>query len=204
MSPTEFRELIATVSDAELLGPSLHDDLTPYVFDSEEELWEEFRNEIAAELGIAASDVRVVGSGRLGFSLKPGTNLRDFTDTSDVDVIVINAELFDYLWITLLDAAYPRPPATELVGGWLQNRKSDLYTGWITPLAIRLDRKIFGTKAEPVLSFNSRWFNTLKRVSRLPVRRHEDVQGRLYRTIRHAELYHLNSLAALRRTLPGI
>jgi hypothetical protein len=118
-----------------------------------------------------------------------------------VDVIVINSELFDFIWLALLDAAYPRPPATNLVSGWLQKRREDLYTGWITPLEIRLDRRIFGAKAEPILSFNSRWFNMFKRVSRLLIRRHEDVIGRLYRTMDHARLYHLNSLAALRRTL---
>src|SRR5207248_10751700 len=102
-------------------------------------------------LGVSAADIRVVGSARLGFSIKPGRNLKLFSDASDIDVIVINAELFDYIWIRLLDAAYPRSPATELLGGWLENRKNDLYTGWITPLAIRLDRRIFGAKAEPVL-----------------------------------------------------
>lgn len=198
MTADEFRELIAAVTDADLLGTCLFDDATPYVFEEDRDTWEGFRAEIAVELGIAAADIRVVGSGRLGFSVKPGTNLRPFTDESDVDLIVINSELFDFIWFALLDAAYPRPPATNLVGGWLQKRREDLYTGWISPLEIRLDRRIFGAKAEPLLSFNSRWFNTLKKASRLPTRRHEDVTGRVYRTLRHAELYHLNSLGALR------
>ena len=32
-------------------------------------------------------------------------------------------------------------------------------------------------------------------------RRHEDITGRLYRTWEHAELYHLHSLASLRKSL---
>jgi len=201
MTSDQFRNLLDVSSDADLLGPCLNDDLTPYVFGARTDIWTDFRDEIAGELGIPPAHVRIVGSARLGFSLKPGANLRRFGDTSDVDVIVMNANLFDYVWLSLLDAAYPRPPATQLVGGWLQNRRDEIYTGWINPLEIRLDRRIFGARAEPVLSFNSRWFNMFKRVSRLIIRRHEDVTGRLYRTVDHATLYHLNSLAALRKTL---
>jgi hypothetical protein len=201
MTSDEFRQLMADNNDDDLLGPCLNDDLTPYVFGARTDIWTDFREEISGEFGVPAADIRIVGSARLGFSLKPGANLRRYGDTSDVDVIVINANLFDYVWLSLLDAAYPRPPATELVGGWLQDRRGEIYTGWINPLEIRLDRRIFGARAEAVLSFNSRWFNIFKRVSRLLIRRHEDVTGRLYRTIDHATLYHRNSLAALRRTL---
>ncbi len=133
--------------------------------------------------------------------MKPGYNLKSFSDTSDIDVVIVNANLFDQLWVALLDAAYPRPPVTNVLGGWLQTRRNELYTGWLTPLEIKLDRKIFGVKAEPVLDFNTQWFNTLKQASRHPPRRHENITGRLYRTWRHAELYHLNSLVTLRRTL---
>src|SRR6266568_4700859 len=107
MTRDEFRQLVTATSDTDLLGPCLYDDATPYVFDSDPARWETFRGEIAAELGIAAGDIRIIGSARLGFSLKPGTNLKQFTDASDIDVIVINAELFDYIWISLLNAAYP-------------------------------------------------------------------------------------------------
>jgi hypothetical protein len=201
MTSDEFRQLLPTRTDIELLGLCLSDDFTPYVFGSRNDVWGDFRGEIAGELGIPPVDIRVIGSARLGFSLKPGTNLRSYGDTSDVDLIVVNASLFDYVWVALLEAAYPRPPATQLVGGWLQKRRDEIYTGWITPLEIRLDRRIFGSKAEPVVSFSSRWFNMLKRASRFIIRRHEDVTGRLYRTLDHAKLYHLDSLAALRKTI---
>ena len=74
-------------------------------------------------------------------------------------------------------------------------------TGWLNPLDIRIDAKIFGPKARPVLEFNTQWFITLKKASRHPLRRHEDIKGRLYRSWEHAELYHLHSLAALRKSL---
>lgn len=201
MTSEEFRDLLDQQSDEQLLEPCLRDDLPPYVFEPRPEAWDAFRDQLVAELDVARADIRVVGSGRLGFSLKPGRNLRSFGDTSDIDVVIVNPGLFDELWVALLEAAYPRPPITETFGGWIRTRRNELYTGWLSPLEIRLDKKIFGAKAQPVLDFNTRWFNTLKRASQHPPRRHEDVTGRLYRTWRHAELYHLNSLAALRKDL---
>ncbi len=201
MTSDEFRELLAHRGDAQLLELCLHDDQAPYVFEGKPGAWDTFREDLAARLGVARAEIRIVGSGRLGFSMKPGHNLRGFLDTSDIDVVFVNAEMFDHLWLSILDAAYPRPPTTQRIGGWLETRRNELYTGWLTPLEIRLDGKIFGAKAKPVLDFNTRWFNALKQASRHPPRRHEDIRGRLYRTWRHAELYHLDSLAALRRSL---
>lgn len=201
MKPDEFRDLLEQQAEGQLLGLCLRDDLIPYVFEPKPEAWDTFRDELVSRLGVARADIRVVGSGRLGFSMKPGRNLKSFGDRSDIDIVFVNATLFDRLWLALLDAAYPRPPITRKTCGWLETRRNELYTGWLTPLEIRLDHKIFGSKAKPVLDFNTQWFNALKTASRHPPRRHEDITGRLYRTWRHAELYHLNSLASLRKTL---
>jgi hypothetical protein len=202
MSPDEFRELINQKTDSELLGLCLHDEVAPYVFEPTPAAWELFRGNLGSQLGVSRTDVRVVGSGRLGFSMKPGQNLRNFRDTSDIDVVVVNAESFDELWYALLDAAYPRPPISTTLGGWLKERRNELYTGWLTPLHISIDSKIVGAKARPVLDFKTRWFNAFKEAAQHPPRRHEELQARLYRTWRHAEFYHLDSLGALRRSLP--
>jgi hypothetical protein len=203
MTANEFREILLTESDKDrLLNRCLLDDEIPYVFDSDGRAWDSFRQEIAADLGIPISDIRVVGSSRLGFSLKPGRNLKAFHDRSDIDVLVVSSVLFDDLWFGLLDAVYPRPPATARSAGWLKARKDEIYTGWVTPVDIRLDFRIFGERVRPILNFKARWFNALKKAARYPLRRHKDVRGRLYRTLQHARLYHLNSLGELRRSLP--
>jgi hypothetical protein len=201
MTPIEFKDLLRRQGEPELLDLCLHDDGAPYVCEPQEETWDSFRGQLVSGLGVDRGDIRVVGSGRFGFSLKPGRALKSFADTSDIDVVVVNPDLFDQLWKALLDAAYPRPPITDRLGGWLAKRRNELYTGWLTPLEVRLDRRIIGAKARPVLDFNFRWFNTLKEASRLPLRRHENITSRLYRTWHHADLYHLSSLAALRRSL---
>lgn len=199
MTSDEFRDLLQRQTDVQLLDPCLHDDGTPYVFQPQPITWNIFRDELVSGLAVSHTDIRVVGSGRFGFSMTPGRNFKRFADTSDIDVIVVNPVLFDQLWVALLEAAYPRPPVIQKFGGWLATRRKELYTGWLTPLEIKLDSKIFGVRAKPVLDFNIQWFNTFKLASRHPPRRHSDVTGRLYRTWRHAELYHLDSLAALRK-----
>ena len=133
--------------------------------------------------------------------MKPWANLKTFTDRSDIDVVIVNSDLFDTLWLALLDAAYPRSGISGKLSGWLKERKSEVYTGWLTPKKIYLDARIVGPKALPVLNLRTRWFNALKKASNHPPERHEDVTGRLYRTWQHAEFYHLHSLDELRKTL---
>jgi hypothetical protein len=201
MTSPEFLELLGRETDVALVAKCLGTDVVPYVFEPRPDTWNTFRDEVGEALGVSRDDINVVGSGRFGLSLKPGKNLKRFSDDSDIDVVVINSTLFDEFWLALLDAAYPREPLTEMVGGWLQKRRNEVYTGWLTPLQISIDHRIFGRRASQVLTLKARWFNALKTASRHPPRRHSDVRGRLYRTTRHAELYHLSSLAALRRSL---
>lgn len=199
MTPEEFRELITTQADRSLLGPCLRDDLTPYVFDAES--WGAFRTEIINALGVNENEIVIVGSARLGFSLKPNANLRAFHDKSDIDVAIVNQSMFDELWLNLLRVAYPRPPVTTKFGGWLELRRKELYTGWLSPLKIHFDRKIFGEKAGPILELRTRLFNAFKKASKHSIHKHEDISARLYRAWDYAEMYTLHGLAELRKSL---
>jgi hypothetical protein len=200
MTPAEFLELLQSQTDEQLLNPCLREDVVPFVFEPRPNRWEDFRDGLISDLGIGRDDIRVVGSGRFGFSMKPEYNLRRFRDESDIDVLIVNASLFDQLWVALLTAAYPREPLAHRIGGWLENRRNDLYAGWITPSSINLDITIV-PKAKLILDLRARWFNALQRASRFPPRRHSGVRSRLYRTWRHAELYHLHGLGKLRQSL---
>lgn len=200
MTPDEFRADLESKSDDALVELSLVDDTVPYVFDARPQSWAAFRDQLAQKLDVGVGEIRIVGSGRFGFSLKPGNKFRDFRDTSDIDVVIVNSVRFDELWLALLRAAYPRAEAVSLLPTWLAKRRNELYTGWLSPLKIKIDLKIF-PRGAPVMAFNAKWFNALKGASQLPTRRHEDISGRLYRTWEHAALYHRSSLSALRATL---
>src|SRR6185369_6827782 len=178
MTPDEFRDLIEHRTDQQMLDPCLLEDDAPYVFAPIPETWDSFRDALADNLSVSRADIRIVGSGRFGFSLKPGYRLRTFRVESDIDVVIVNPDLFDQLWIALLGAAYPRPPIRERFAGWLAERRNELYTGWLTPRDINLDIRILGERARPALNFKTQWFNAIKLASRYPPRRHADITSR--------------------------
>jgi len=200
LTTDQIRSLLRQDKLDELLGECLRVDVTPFVFEPRPHLWPLFRDELALALGVASSGILVAGSARFGFSLRPDRNFASFRDTSDIDLVVVDPAAFDLLWFALLRAAYPRPPITEQVGGWLHKRQKELYTGWLSPLKTRLDKKIFGPRAEPVLKISAKWFDALGKASRYPPRRYERISGRLYRSLGHVELYHMDSLLKLRRS----
>lgn len=182
----------------------LHADDVPFVFAEEPAKWNVFTARCVADLGVDREGIRVVGSGRLGYSLKPGMGLSPFRDDSDVDLVIVNEALFDEVWEKLLRAQYPRDLIPHGTGGWLTTRQRELYMGWLYPHGVRVDLRIYGEKARPLRQFSAHWFNTLKRASRDSASPYEDVKGRLYRTWFHADLYYRNSLTQLRASLvPG-
>lgn len=196
--------MLRATADPGLLDVCLRADDVPYICKNATG-WTAFRQEIARGVdGVVETDIRIVGSARLGFSMKPRGHLREFTEESDIDVVVVNAALFDSLWIALLVAAYPRLYANRGIGGWDVPGRTELFAGWLTPTAIQMDWKIIGQRGVPLSQFKQKWFDALKLAARHSTKPHNDIQGRLYRTWRHAELYHLHSIAALRRSLERV
>ena len=193
--------MLAVTPDADLLDLCLRSDEVPFIC-KDAAGWAAFRQELSGAVdGLGVGDVRIVGSGRHGFSMNPKNKLRAFTEESDIDVVVVNDALFDAFWVSLLTAAYPRMNANVGVGGWKEYGRTELFAGWLTPTAVRMDWKIVGKRAAPLRKFKAAWFDALKLAARHSSQPHNDIQGRLYRTWRHAELYHLYSLAELRRSL---
>jgi hypothetical protein len=201
MQADEFRTMMAGAADADLLAACLLSEEKPFVCDDDAK-WASFRQALAdGVLGLAPGDVRVVGSGRHGFSMRPRAHFKAFGDESDIDVVVVNEAIFDQLWIALLVAAYPRLAANREIGNWDVPGRAELFAGWLTPTSIHMDWSIVGARGTPLSQFKARWFNALKVAAGHSTKPHNDITGRLYRTWRHAELYHLFSIAQLRRSL---
>lgn len=199
VTPIEFRQALIASSDEELVNHFFNEEDIPYVFNDNGQSWEAFRTDVADSIGANRQDLRIIGSGRFGVSLNPMNNLRAFEDTSDVDVVVVNPELFDKLWYLLLDAQYPRPPS--LLTEALRKRQSDVYTGWIDLEQVRFDLRLSNDAAKAAVEFKSIWFNALQKSSKHVVRRHSQVKARLYRTWDHARKYHHFGMLALRSKL---
>lgn len=203
VTPTQFRTVISTGVNDTLVDACVQDNVLPFVFGSEATLWADFRTQLSQSLDIQQDDIRIVGSGRFGFSMRPGNNLRAYRDTSDIDVVVVNDALFDKFWDALLTAAYPREQTMSQIGGWLRKLQNSVYTGYLVPPDIKLDIQTFGVKANPVLALRSLWYKSFHEASEIPPGEFESLQGRIYRSWDHAKHYHRHSLIELRKSLMG-
>jgi hypothetical protein len=53
---------------------------------------------ISHQFGIHTTEVLVVGSAKLGFSIAPNKRYRPFGESSDIDVALCSSQLFDDIW----------------------------------------------------------------------------------------------------------
>src|SRR5688572_3682876 len=68
-----------------------------YILD--EERYFELKARIADRFSLHPSEVIIVGSGKLGFSIAPHQRWKHFGDRSDIDVAVVSSSLFDLYWM---------------------------------------------------------------------------------------------------------
>ncbi|MFS2136522.1 hypothetical protein [Duganella sp. Dugasp56] len=66
----------------------------PYAFKNSAGTYDEMREWLAARLMVHIKDVTLVGSGRIGFSMKPLFFGREFNKSSDLDLTIVNLALF--------------------------------------------------------------------------------------------------------------
>lgn len=56
------------------------------------------REQVCEHFAIEFNSVIMVGSGKLGFSIKPEKRFVPFSDDSDIDIAVVSASLFEKVW----------------------------------------------------------------------------------------------------------
>ncbi|SRR5258706_12122134 len=88
----------------------------------------ELKTEISAQFRIHPSEVLLVGSAQLGFSIVPKKRYRPFNDSSDIDIAIVSPFLFDLFWEQAFDywnsgRYWPEQDAF----------KDYLFRGWIRP-----------------------------------------------------------------------
>jgi hypothetical protein len=93
-----------------------------------DDLFFELKAEVASHFKVHTSNVIMVGSGKLGFSLAPTQRFRPFRDDSDIDLTIISEMLFDQIWSEVFrfssSGAY-WPDESKF--------KGYLFRGWIRP-----------------------------------------------------------------------
>lgn len=142
----------------------------------------DLRSEIADKYEIHPNEVLVVGSAKLGFSIAPRKRYRYFTDTSDIDVVIVSPNLFVKIW--------KKVHHFWANGGYWERSdqfKNYLFQGWIRP-----------DKLPPTKSFdfaNDWWefFNSLSANQKYSVYK---ITGALYRDWYFLESYQMLGVSA--------
>lgn len=70
------------------------------------EKYDAFKKFISKNLGVHYNDIGIAGSAKLGFSLDPEKELKDFDSESDVDIIIVSRTLFERFWQEYLNDSY--------------------------------------------------------------------------------------------------
>ena len=63
-----------------------------------ERTYHELRAEVANQWHLHPNEIMIVGSGKLGFSIKKKRRFQSFRPDSDYDIAIISSDLFDYFW----------------------------------------------------------------------------------------------------------
>ena len=97
----------------------------PYAFKDEPLLYEEIREFIARGVNVHPKEVTLVGSGRIGYSLKKKVWSKTFTLSSDLDFTIISNKLFSRIvgdfqkWVGDIESKKLKPKTENVLKGWL-------------------------------------------------------------------------------------
>lgn len=86
------------------------------------------KNKICDKLEVGFDNVIIVGSCKLGFSIKPSKRFIPFGEESDIDVAIVSPVLFESVWKTAMEYKYSNAdwPSKEKFFKYLSD-------GWIRP-----------------------------------------------------------------------
>lgn len=136
---------------------------------------------VAKNFAVHSSEVVVVGSAKLGFSIASGKRFRAFSDTSDIDVAVISSAAFDSIWQSVFEFKCAH-------GYWEKESQFNSYLarGWIRP-----DMLPPANKFEQC----SRWWEFFRELSKSRQFGSIKISAGLYRNWRFLEAYQALSVS---------
>jgi hypothetical protein len=194
----DFEARLLSASPAILARDFLLDEQT-YVFRAKPELYDRLRELLAKGISVQPNRIRLVGSGKTGFSMKPRVFPRAFSADSDLDIAVIDQDSFELIWTTLLVWSYPRRnrslPAVDY--RWLRDRQNDIYWGWMYPTKIRYAGLSLPAELKPMRDLSATWFNAFQSVGRDSDLAKWPLRARLYRSEDQFLAYHADGIRQL-------
>ncbi len=161
-------------------------DSKPFYFEADEDRYFSLKNIIADHFKVYPDHVKLVGSAKLGFSLKPKRLWKAMADDSDIDVVIISEQLFNEFWYDIYDFNIGLTVRTRLADSQYFEFLDYFLRGWIRP---------------DLFPFNNpckdRWFDFFKSISYGDFGPRK-VTGAIFRNMHFFENYHLSNIRRLR------
>lgn len=91
----EFKQDLAKLSSVQILRK--------YILGAESQVLSavqhyQLREQVCEHFQVGYNEIIMVGSGKLGFSIKPARRFKLFNDKSDIDIAVVSPKLFENVW----------------------------------------------------------------------------------------------------------
>jgi len=148
-----------------------------YAFSEDPDRYRSFRIEIGAKLSMPEDRIKLVGSGKLGFSLNKDNLLRRFSRESDLDLVVIAADIFDAATLELRRNSRELALAGAEEKRRLRKSRENVFDGYLRP-----DQLPLGS------TLSREWFPKLAGPYESDVARLHPVKAWLFKTLEHARL----------------
>lgn len=159
----------------------------PFVFQDEPDLFQSFAGYLGAGLRTPPTDITIIGSARIGFSLSPDKFGNPFSSASDIDVVVVDAEKFDIAWVQLgrlgrkyIGLSYKVKLAYET------HKTNNVFFGYLEP-----------GRLPGIVTLSNLWFRTFQSAGSHKGLSSFEINGRLYRSWEHVKTHQLYSLESI-------
>jgi len=173
----------------------------PWIFNADEESFMRWRSEAGKACGVVSDHVYIVGSAKTGFSMSPrkaGNDFRPISSTgiypSDIDIAIVDKELFESAWNTILTYDRSRKLRKVITGDStyltfrerIDRLRLNIYWGTLAG-----DHTISGTKeAQRIRSL-------FAATTRVPPFQGYQARARIYRRQEDLISYHVQSIESL-------
>lgn len=149
------------------------------------ELYFELKHDVSMKFGVHSTQVILVGSAKLGFSIAPDKRYQHFRDESDLDVAVISQDLFDGLWSIAFDY-------WNVAGDWYRGThfRDYLFRGWVRPDYL-----------PPDIQLANEWFEYFRQLTASQKFGPFKISAGVYKSWRFLERYQQIAIAQCRQSL---
>jgi hypothetical protein len=160
---------------------------TPYVFEGDEIKYFHLKKIIANHFNLHQNEVIMIGSAKLGFSIKPKQKYQPFNDESDIDMVLISEKIFNKFWDELYYFNI------NLIGRSIRDENNYIkfceyfFRGWVRPDLL-----------PPSFEGTSNWFNFFKSISHKKFGERK-ISGAIFRNYEFFDNYHISNINIMRK-----